>query len=403
MTRKTQIAKRHRRERRFQCYGLVALCCAGAMLLVLLLSLLMPGLKGMRHVKVTLDVPPLSLAQHASPDMLLKQSLLARFPSVESRRDKRSLYGLLASHAALYVSLPAPAAQSGVRVTVPLSSPAELWIKDGWPAEAYQRYGLNASQAKWLQELHKAGQVTTAINTRFFTGGDSRDPEKAGFGGGIIGSLFVLFVCIGVSLPIGVGAAIYLEEFAPKSRFRDIIEVNINNLAAIPSIIFGLLGLFVYIVLFGLPRSSALIGGLTLALMTLPVIIISTRVALGAVPKSLRDGARALGASKLQVVMHHVVPQALPGIITGAILGMARAIGETAPLLMIGMVAFIASPPQSLTDPSTAMPVQIYLWATSPEQGFLQKTASGILVLVTILLLLNLIATYMRSRSERRR
>jgi phosphate transport system permease protein len=402
MNRKTHIKARHRRERRFRLYGLAALCCAGVMLLTLLSSLLLPGIKGMFHVKVTLDVPAVLVAQHLPPDMIIRQALNLRFPEVKAHREKRLLGTLLAPNAASYINTASLMTGQLTRIHVPLASPAELWIKDGWP-EAYRPYGITPDQAVWLRELYASNQISRAFNIGFFTGGDSRNPEKAGFGGSIIGSLFVLFVCIGVSLPVGVGAAIYLEELAPPSRFRDLIEVNINNLAAIPSIIFGLLGLFVYIVLFGLPRSSALVGGLTLSLMTLPIIIISTRVSLAAVPKSLRDGARALGASPLQVVMHHILPQALPGIITGTILGLARAIGETAPLLMIGMVAFIATPPGSVMDPSTAMPVQVYLWASSPEQGFLQKTASGILILVTILLCLNLMATYMRSKSEQKR
>jgi phosphate transport system permease protein len=396
MNKRSHLARRHARERWFRRTGLLALFMAGGMLFFLVSHLLISGVKGMVQVRVTLDIPTLVMAERSAPESFVKQAMLAQFPEAQSRREKRALFGLLAPNAVRYLN---PAHDSNAWV-VPLSSAAELWVKDGSPANDFRRYGLQPQQAAWLTQMQNNGQLSRHFNSDFFLQGDSRDPERAGFGGSIVGSFFLLIVCIGVSLPIGVGAAIYLEEFAPKSRIRDLIEVNINNLAAIPSIIFGLLGLFVYIVLFGMPRSSALVGGLTLSLMTLPVIIISTRVALAAVPDSLRDAARALGASPLQIVMHHVLPLATSGIITGTILGIARALGETAPLIMIGMVAFIASPPTSVFDPATAMPVQIYLWASSPEQGFIQKTASGIVILVTLLLCLNMLATYIRRKSE---
>ncbi len=387
-----RIHARHRAERRFRRYGLLALLAAAAMLLVLLASIFTPGMKGLQHSLVTLEL------HDTQGELSAKAALAARFPDVSGRRDKRDLARLLAPHADSYIT---PEAQHSI--TVPLSSSADLWIKDGMPQDKHRHYGLSLKQAEWLKELEQADTIDTTMKWAFFVEGDSREPEKAGFGGSILGSLFVVLICLVVTLPLGVAAAVYLEEFAKPSRWKDLIEVNINNLAAIPSIIYGLLGLFVYLALFGLPRSSALVGGLTLSLLTLPMIIIATRVALNAVPNSLRNAARGMGASPLQVVTHHVLPQAMPGIMTGTILGMARAIGETAPLLMIGMVAFIATPPESLNDPATAMPVQIYLWASSPEQGFVQKTASGILVLITILLCMNLLANYIRGRSERKR
>ncbi len=390
-----RLQKRYAKERRFKTYGRLALIIAASMLLFLLVSITGAGVKGMMQVTATLHFSPELQAEKLSINAAVKRALNEQFPQAGSRIQKRLLYGLLAPDPSHFVG-----ESYGESITVPLSSSAELWIKNGAEETTVARFGLKPEQISWLKTMEQNGQLTTRLNTGFFTNSDSRDPERAGFGGSVLGSLFVLFACLAVSLPVGVATAIYLEEFAPKSRLRDIIEININNLAAIPSIIFGLLGLYLYIVLLGLPRSSGLVGGLTLSLMTLPVIIISTRLALAAVPSTLRDAARAIGASPLQVVLHHVLPQAIPGIITGTILGMARAIGETAPLLMIGMVAFIATPPRGWSDPATAMPVQIYLWASSPEPGFIEKTASGIIVLILILLCLNGLATYIRRKSE---
>ena len=257
-------------------------------------------------------------------------------------------------------------------------------------------------QIAWLKALEEHGAVEQTFNTGFFTNGDSREPEQAGMLGSIVGSIFTIFVCLAVSFPFAVLTAVYLEEFSTPGRLSDVIEVNINNLAAVPSIIFGLLGLSVYLSLFGLPRSSALVGGLTLALMTLLTIIITTRTALTSIPGSIRDAARALGASPMQVVMHHTLPLALPGIMTGSILGISRALGETAPLLMIGMVAFVADVPHMLTDPATAMPVQIYLWADSSEPAFAERTSACIMVLLLFLVAFNALAIYVRKRFERR-
>ena len=232
--------------------------------------------------------------------------------------------------------------------------------------------------------------------------GDSREPEQAGIWGAIVGSALTLVVTMLLSVPIGVAAAVYLEEFAPKNRWTDLIEVNINNLAAVPSIIFGLLGLAVFLGFFGLPRSAPLVGGLVMALMTLPVIIIASRVALKAVPPSIREAALGVGASPLQTVTHHVLPLALPGILTGTIIGMARALGETAPLLMIGMVAFIVDIPHGLTDSATALPVQIYMWADSPERAFTERTSAAIMILLGFLILMNGLAVFLRKKFERR-
>ena len=257
-------------------------------------------------------------------------------------------------------------------------------------------------QATWLEQLKDAGRIETGFAWRFFTAGDSREPELAGIRGALVGSLLTVAVALALALPLGVAAAIYLEQFAPKNRLTDLIEVNINNLAAVPSIIFGLLGLAVFLNFFGMPRSAPVVGGLVLALLVLPTIIIASRAALKAVPPSITEAALGVGASHQQAVFHHVLPLALPGIMTGTILGLARAFGETAPLLMIGMVAFIADVPHGFTDAATVLPVQVFLWSDLPELAFKNKTAAAIIVLLAVLFVLNAAAIYLRRRFERR-
>jgi len=254
----------------------------------------------------------------------------------------------------------------------------------------------------WLDKLAAEGRVEKFFNWSFFTNGDSREPEQAGIGGAIVGSFYTLLVTLVLSFPIGVAAAVYLEEFAPTNKLTDIIEVNINNLAAVPSIVFGLLGLAVFINLFGLPRSAPLVGGLVLTLMTLPTIIIASRAALKSVPPSIREAALGVGASKMQMVTHHVLPLAMPGMLTGTIIGMAQALGESAPLLMIGMVAFIVNIPGGPVDPSTVLPVQVFLWSDSPERAFVERTSAAIMVLLGFLVLMNILAVVLRRRFERR-
>jgi phosphate transport system permease protein len=258
------------------------------------------------------------------------------------------------------------------------------------------------NQMAWIDRFQEQGRLEKRFNTTFFTAGDSREPELAGIQGAVTGSFYTLIVTLLLSFPIGVAAAVYLEEFAPKNRWTDIIEVNINNLAAVPSIVYGLLGLAVFLNFFGLPRSVPLVGGLVLTLMTLPTIIIASRAALKSVPPSIREAALGVGASRTQMVMHHVLPLALPGMLTGTIIGMAQALGETAPLLMIGMVAFIVDIPGGFTDPSTVLPVQIFLWADSPERAFLEKTSAAIMVLLAFLVTMNALAVFLRKKFERR-
>ena len=252
----------------------------------------------------------------------------------------------------------------------------------------------------WLDTLQAEGRTESRFNTSFFTSGDSREPEMAGIKAALYGSFYTMLVTFFLAFPIGVMAAVYLEEFAARNRLTDLIEININNLAAVPSIVFGLLGLAVFINFFGLPRSAPLVGGIVLSLMTLPTIIITSRAAIQSVSPSIREAALGVGASKLQTVFHHVLPVAMPGILTGSIIGMAQALGESAPLLMIGMVAFIMDAPSGVTDPSTVLPIQIFLWADSPERGFTEKTSAAIMVLMAFLILMNGLAVFLRKRFE---
>ena len=269
-------------------------------------------------------------------------------------------------------------------------------------ATPQSRRDISDLEVAWLEKLGTEGRIERGFNWRFFTASDSREPEHAGIYGALIGSLMTMLVTLGLCLPLGVAAALYLEEFAPKTRLTDLIEVNINNLAAVPSIVFGLLGLAVFLNFFGLPRSAPIVGGLVLSLLVLPTIIIASRAALSAVPPSIREGALAVGASHQQAVFHHVLPLALPGILTGTILGIARALGETAPLLMIGMIAFIIEVPDGFTSPATVLPVQVYLWSDLPEAAFQAKTAAAIIVLLAVLLTMNALAIYLRRKFERK-
>lgn len=288
---------------------------------------------------------------------------------------------------------------------IPLKS-TEAAQPGTWQIETYETpesaRAISDRSVAFLDRLQQAGKIEKSFNWLFFTAGDSREPELAGIRGAAVGSILTLLVTLGLCLPIGVLAAIYLEEFAPKNALTDIIEININNLAAVPSIVFGLLGLAVFLNFFGMPRSAPLVGGLVLALLVLPTIIIASRAALRAVPPSIREGALGIGASKQQAIFHHVLPLAMPGIMTGSIIGMAHALGETAPLLMIGMVAFIVDVPQALTEAATVLPVQIFLWSDLPEPAFKAKTAAAIITLLVILFAMNGAAIWLRKKFERR-
>jgi phosphate transport system permease protein len=413
------LAKRYRAERRFRAYGLISVILGLLFLTILLVDIVSKGHSAFFQTQVTLDVyfdPEVidpqgtrdpEVMRTANYAALIRSSLAEIFPEASGRRERRALNNLV-SNAASYelqrMVLEDPSLLGRTEtVEIPASADADMLMKgyiDRDVPEASRR--LSDQQVAWMDTLIERGQVHKRFNTAFFTNGDSRDPEVAGIWGAAKGSFYMLLVTLGLSFPIGVAAAVYLEEFAPQNRFTDLIEININNLAAVPSIVFGLLGLAVFLNFFGLPRSAPLVGGLVLTLMTLPTIIISSRAALKSVPPSIREAALGMGASRMQTTFHHVVPLAMPGMLTGTIIGMAQALGESAPLLMIGMIAFIVDIPQGFLDPATALPVQIYLWADSPERAFVERTSAGIMVLLAFLILMNLVAILLRRKFERR-
>jgi len=407
------LKKRYHAERRFRLYGLLAIVASMVFLSLLFISIIGKGYSAFEQTFMELDVffdpEALNTQSLATADYqsLVKKTLGAMFPDVKARGDKRMLYGLVSPGASFHLRdmvLTHPdIIGKTLKVWVPADDDVDMLIKDHFNrqiAEGERR--LKDKQLVWIDRLSAEGKIKKKFNTAFFAAGDSREPELAGIRGAVVGSFFTLVVTLLLSFPIGVAAAVYLEEFAPKNRWTDIIEVNINNLAAVPSIVFGLLGLAVFLNYFGLPRSAPVVGGLVLTLMTLPVIIIASRSALTAVPPSIREAALGVGASKMQMVAHHVLPLALPGMLTGTIIGMARALGETAPLLMIGMVAFIVDIPRGFMDAATVLPVQIYLWADSPERAFVERTSAAIIVLLAFLITMNAAAVILRKRYERR-
>lgn len=343
----------------------------------------------------------------------LREQLIAKADDLETRaQDPRSAEPLdrtvpsfLIKAAGGWLKLTSVGAQSGEGIwlsppTAPIEGLTEWTLYRTELAENARK--ISDAHVVWIETLEEEGAVETVFNWRFFTSGDSREPELAGIWGAAVGSFWTMLVTFFLSFPIGVLAAIYLEEFAPKNRVTDFIEVNINNLAAVPSIVFGLLGLSIFLGVFGVPRSAPLAGGIVLALMTLPTIIIASRAAIRAVPPSIRDAALGLGASKLQTSFHHVLPLAMPGILTGTIIGMAQALGETAPLIMIGMVAFIVDIPGGITDSASVLPVQVFRWSDFPERAFEARTAAAICVLIVFLIAMNAFAVFLRKRFERR-
>lgn len=410
-------SSRQKAEGRFRAYGMIAIILSLGFLVVMVGSILVRGTGAFQQtfVQVEVTLPPEKIDPDNSGDpkeikkarfgSLLKAALRDRFPEAKSRKDKRSLYKLVSATAEYTIRDEVVANPSLVGQThkfwIRASSDIDMFMKGNIDAtlEESQRR-VNDKQLAWVNDLVAKNEIEKRFNTQFFTGGDSREPEQAGIWGAVMGSALTLLVCFLFSFPVGVLAAVYLEEFAHKGRINRLIEVNINNLAAVPSIVFGLLGLAIFLNVFGLPRSTPLVGGMVLALMTLPTIIIASRASLRAVPPSIREAAFGLGASKVQTTFHHVVPLAMPGMLTGSIIGMAQALGETAPLLMIGMVAFIVDIPGGITEAATALPVQIFLWADSPERGFLEKTSAAILVLLVFLVIMNLIAIILRRRLE---
>ena len=333
---------------------------------------------------------------------LVRNALYAQFPEITSRKDKRALARLLSQEAPYtveqFINEYKPLAGQTLNIILPFSAHVDQYLKGNITVGGK----ISKQMQTWIETLKSAGLVEMTFNWRFFSSGDSREPELAGIKGALVGSLMTMIITFTLSFIIGVMTAIYLEEFTKKNRLSHFIEVNLNNLASVPSIVFGLLGLMVFLVTFNLPRSAPLVGGLVLTLMTLPTIVIASRAALKAVPPSLKEGALAMGATHMQAVFQHQVPYAMPGILTGSIIGIAQALGETAPLLMIGMVAFVMDVPQHITDVATVLPVQIYIWADSPERAFAEKTAAAIMVLLAFLIALNLLAVILRKKLERR-
>jgi len=413
------LKSRYRAETRFRLYGLGAVALGMVFLLILFVTIIGKGWSVFRQSYVQLEVfydpelldtdgtgSPESLAQ-ADYSALVKAALRKLFPDVEERPNRRQLYGMVSSAAGfeLQKRLADDPAKLGTTESLWLlaSDELDLYYKGRIDrTEDEVSRPLSDRQLDWADHLREAGAAELRFNRVFFTSGDSREPELAGVWGAVAGSFFTLLVTLVLSFPIGVAAAIYLEEFAKRNRWTDLIEVNINNLAAVPSIVFGLLGLAVFINFFGLPRSAPLVGGLVLTLMTLPTIIIASRAALKAVPPSIREAALGMGASQIQMVAHHVLPLAMPGMLTGTIIGMARALGESAPLLMIGMVAFIVDVPKSFLDPATVLPVQVFIWADVPERAFVERTSGAIIVLLAFLIMMNGLAVFLRNRFERR-
>ena len=413
------LARRYRAEARFRALGFGATMLGILFVVFLFGSVLLRGYSIFGQHQVRLDVffdpAVLDPSGARSRDALLaadyqslvRASLKARFPDVEGRREVRDLTNLVSSGAAsnLQDSVLADPTLVGQRREVwVLTSSNVDWLLKGKVSRSApeNERRLSDQQLGWLDALIRDGRIERRFNWTFFKHGDSRDPELAGVGGALAGSLLTLFVTLLLSFPVGVAAAVYLEEFSRQSRVTDLIEVNINNLAAVPSIVFGLLGLSMFIGFFGMPRSAPLVGGVVLTLLTLPTIIIASRAALKSVPPSIREAALGMGASRVQMVAHHVLPLAMPGMLTGAIIGMARALGESAPLLMIGMVAFIVDVPHGLTDPSTVLPVQVFLWSDSPERAFVERTSGAIIVLLLFLIAMNATAVILRNRFEKR-
>lgn len=415
----SRLKRRHASEWRFRAYGAIAILISLGFLALMVITITAQGYPAFSRNLIALDITfdeqvidpdgsrDIKQLKSANYTKLARAALRDIFPDVKKRGDRRKLNGLLSSDVGYELRAFVLEDQTMIgttkRILLTSSDESELYLK-GYisPDQPEDQRKLNDKQIGWLDQLAANGQIDTQFNVPFLTNGDSREPELAGIMGALLGSLLTLVVCFVLSFPIGTLAAIYLEEYAPKNRLNRIIEVNINNLAAVPSIVFGLLGLAILLNTFGLPRSTPLVGGMVLALMTLPTIIIASRAALRAVPPSIREAALGVGASKTQTTFHHVAPLAMPGMLTGSIIGMAQALGETAPLLMIGMVAFIVDIPGGITDAATALPVQIFLWADSPERGFVEKTSAAIIVLLIFLVIMNLAAIVLRRKLETR-
>ncbi len=402
---KARLKKRYAAERRFRLAGLGAVLFSLAVLVILLFNMAFNGVGGFQRTELSVRIDfaqsSLNLADTVSGEAARVRTLEAQ--GIDDLVREKALVALGEDGAAqLNPNAWRDVARAVAADPAMLSGQHDFWLPaTGKLAAAYSGDGQQHLRPL-ADQLHAAGKLKNRFDAGFLTRSDATDPQQVGIWGALKGSILTMLVTLSLAFPIGVLAALYLEEFAPRNRWTDLIEVSINNLAAVPSIIFGLLGLAVFLTLFPGMRSAPLIGGMTLALMTMPVIVISGRNAIKAVPPSIRDGARALGASPIQVVFHHVLPLSLPGILTGTIIGMARALGETAPLLMIGMRAFVATPPDGLSDAATVLPVQIYLWSDEIDRGFVERTSAAIIVLLLFLLVMNGIAIYLRNRFEKK-
>lgn len=416
------IKRRYAAERRFRAYGVAAICFGLFFLVVLVSTVVRNGYTAFQQTAITLPVEFTEKTIDPSNKRATDPSVLvaANYPTVirdaivkalgidpSNRAEVREAANMISKGAPIQLRNMVVADPSLIGKTVNVTFLADANIDSANKGQIdltvpEQDRKVSDRQVAWMNQLKASSALHKEFNTGLFTAGNSSRPEAAGLGVALIGSLYLMLIVLVLSLPIGVAASIYLEEFAPKNKLTDLIEVNINNLAAVPSIVYGLLGLAVFINFAGLPRSAALVGGLVLTLMTLPTIIIATRAALRAVPPSIRSAALGLGASKMQMVFHHVLPLAMPGILTGTIIGLAHALGETAPLLLIGMVAFVANFPATPLEPSTALPVQIYMWANEAERAFVERTSGAIIVLLLFLIAMNIGAILLRRRFERR-
>ena len=413
-----RLKRRYAAERRFQAYGIAAVSVGLIFLAVMFFTIIKAGYPAFTETRiklsVTLDegvIDPAGTRDHdalmiADYTSLARKALRDLIP-VSDRAERKDLHSLLSSGVDVQLRNMVTDDPELIGTTQDLwvlaDGDVDSIVKGAISRETPEsRRPINNRQLEWIDQLESQGLMEQQFAFTLFTEGASSYPELAGIGVAMLGSFMMMMVVLFLSLPIGVAAAVYLEEFAPTNKWTDMIEVNINNLAAVPSIVFGLLGLAVFINFMELPRSAPLVGGLVLTLMTLPTVIIATRAALKSVPPSIREAALGVGASKMQAIFHHILPLAAPGILTSIIIGLAQALGETAPLLMIGMVAFVVQYPGSPIDPATALPVQIYMWSNLPERGFVARTSAGIMVLLMFLVFMNAIAVYLRKKFERR-
>ena len=413
------IHLRKRKETRFVWLGKTAVAIALGFLVLLFVGILSKGIPGFFQYYVTLDLkldeqqldPSGQMTAESLSegdfDGVIRSSLYQALGNPEGRKAKRDARRLISSGSSQrlknYVLDNPDRLGSTVAIQFAVDDDVDTFLRGLISRETPEADRRISNQLiDYVDALNAQGRVSYQISDYLFFGSASRDAEMAGIRGALVGSILTLLVCIAIAFPLGVATAVYLEEMAPKNRLTEIIEININNLAAVPSVVFGIMGLAIFIIVFGMPRSIPLVGGIVLALMTLPTIIISSRAAIRAVPPSIRDAAFGVGASKMQTIMHHVLPLAMPGMLTGTIIGMAQALGETAPLLMIGMVAFIVDVPGGVTDPGTVLPVQIFMWADFAERMFIQKTSAAIIVLLAFLISMNAAAILLRKKLERR-